>query len=168
MKTFIKEWLMPIGAAVILCLLINRFLFFNIQVPSESMLPTIQIGDRIVTTKIYNPSKLKRGDIIVFYFEEDNEKLVKRLIGLPGDKVEVKAGGSVYVNSIKLDEPYVKYQGGASGTFNVPSASYFFLGDNRSNSYDSRLWKNPYISSSDILGKAQIVFYPFNRFGALK
>jgi len=168
MKNFIKEWLMPIGAAVILCFLINRFLFFNIQVPSESMLPTIQIGDRIVTTKIYNPSNLKRGDIIVFYFKENNEKLVKRLIGLPGDKVEVKADGSVYVNGAKLDEPYVKYQGGPSGTYNVPSGCYFFLGDNRRNSYDSRLWKNPYISPSDILGKAQFVFYPFNRFGALK
>lgn len=169
MKNLIKEWIIPLGIAVVLALLINKFVFFNIKVPSLSMFPTIQADDRILVTRVYKPANLKTGDIVVFYLKEKDEKLIKRLIGVPGDKVEVKDDGSVYVNGKKLDEPYVKNPGGPSGTYQVPADSYFFLGDNRTDSLDSRLWKDsPYISSKDILGKAQFVIYPFNRFGKLK
>lgn len=165
----IKEWIIPLGVAVVLALLINRFVFFNIKVPTLSMFPTIKADDRILVTRVYNPSNLKRGDIVVFYLKEKDERLIKRLIGLPGDKVEVRSDGSVYVNGEKLDEPYVKNSGGPSGTYEVPSDGYFFLGDNRSDSLDSRLWKNsPYIPSSDILGKGQFTIFPFDRFGKLK
>lgn len=171
MKSFIKEWLIPLGVAVILAILINRFVFFNIKVPTLSMFPAIKADDRILVTRVYNPENLKRGDIVVFYLKEKDEKLIKRLIGLPGDKVEVKEDGSVYVNGRKLDEPYVNATNGygPSGTYEVPEGSYFFLGDNRGDSLDSRLWTDtPYISSKDILGKGQFVIFPFSRFGVLK
>lgn len=168
MKNLIKEWGIPLGVSIILYLLLTRFVFLNIHVPTPSMYPTIKENDRIFVSRIYKPENLKRGDIVVFYFKEKDERLVKRLIGLPGDKVEIKSDGSVYVNDEKLDEPYVKNPGGPGGTYDVPKESYFFLGDNRNNSLDSRLWNNPYISSSDILGKAQFVYFPFNRFGRLK
>lgn len=81
LKNFSKDWLLPIFAAIILATLINKFVFFNITVPSGSMYPTIKIGDKITVTKVYNKSKLKRGDIIVFYSYELKMRLVKRLIG---------------------------------------------------------------------------------------
>lgn len=168
MKKLMKEWIIPLGVAVALALLINRFVFFNIKVPTGSMIPTIAENDRILVTRVYKPENLKRGDVVVFYLKEKDEKLIKRLIGLPGDKVEVKDNGSVFVNGTKLEEPYVKNQGGPSGTYQVPDNSYFFLGDNRSNSLDSRLWSNPFIDSSDILGKGQYTIFPFSRFGKLK
>jgi len=168
MKNLIKEWGMSLVVAIILYLLLTRFVFFSAQVPTPSMYPTIQDNDKMFVARIYNPENLKRGDIVVFYFKEKGEKLVKRLIGLPGDKVEVKLDGSVYVNGEKLDELYVKNPGGIGGNYEVPSSSYFFLGDNRDNSLDSRYWSNPYIPSSDILGKAQFVYFPFSRFGKLK
>lgn len=169
MKKFIFDWVLPFAVAALLALIINKFVFFNIRVPSESMVPTIKIDDRILVTRVHKPENLKRGDVVVFYLEEKDEKLIKRLIGLPGDTVEVKADGSVIVNGEKLDEPYVKNLGGPSGSYKVPTDGYFFLGDNRSNSLDSRLWvKSPYITSKDIIGKGQVTFYPFNRFGWLK
>jgi len=165
LKYFIKEWLLPILVAVTLATLINRFLFFNIKVPSGSMYPTIKIGDKITVTKVYNKSKLKRGDIIVFYSYELKERLVKRLIGLPGDEIVIKDKGQTFINGIKVKEPYVVYPENLDKKFKVPKNKYLFLGDNRADSFDARRWKNPYIDGKDIEGKAQFVLYPFNRFG---
>lgn len=167
-KKFLSDWVYPIGIAILLALVINKFVFFNITVPTESMYPTIKINDRIIVTRIHNVSKLKEGDIVVFHSDELKEELVKRLIGLPGDKIEVKEDGSVYRNGEKLDEPYLQNRGGRTGKFVVPEGSYFFLGDNRTNSLDSRWWKNPYISSDKLMGKALYTIYPFKRIGKLK
>jgi signal peptidase I len=167
-KKLAKDWLVPIISGVILAFLITKFVFFKATVPTGSMLPTIQLNDQLFVTRIYNFNNIKRGDIIVFNSKELNEKLVKRLIGLPGDTVEVKEDGSVLVNSEKLNEPYVASKGGKSGTYVVPEDKYFFLGDNRPSSLDSRYWKDSYISKKDILGKAQLRVYPFSAFGRLK
>lgn len=167
-KKIIVDYLMPIAIAVVLAMLIRQFLLFKIIVPTASMYPTIKDNDQIIVTKVYNRNNLKRGDIIVFKSKELNEELVKRLIGLPNDKVEVTAVGAVYVNGKKLSESYVAFNGGKSGVYKVPTGHYFFLGDNRINSYDSRYWNNAYIDGSDIEGKAQLTIYPFNRFGILK
>ena len=165
LKIFIKDWLLLIFVAVILATLINRFLFFNIKVPSGSMYPTIKIGDKITVTKVYNKSNLKRGDIIVFYSYELKERLVKRLIGLPGDAIVIKDKGQTFINGIKVEEPYVVYPENLDKKFKVPKNKYLFLGDNRADSFDARRWESPYIDSKDIEGKAQFVLYPFNRFG---
>lgn len=167
-KKITKDFILPIILAAILALLINTFLFFKAVVPSGSMLPTIQINEQLFVTKVYNFNNIKRQDIIVFYSKELKERLVKRVIGLPGDKVEVKQDGSVYVNDNLLSEPYIKEKGGNSGIYEVPKGKYFFLGDNRPISFDSRYWKDPYISKEDILGKARLVIYPFNKIGLIK
>lgn len=167
-KKLAKDWLVPIISGIILAFLITKFAFFKATVPTGSMLPTIQLKDQLFVTRIYNFNNIKRGDIIVFNSKEFNEKMVKRVIGLPGDKVEIKKDGSVFVNSEKIDEPYVKYNSGDSGTYTVPENKYFFLGDNRANSKDSRYWNESYISKKDILGKAQLRVYPFSSFGKLK
>jgi signal peptidase I, bacterial type len=167
-KSFTKDWLIPIISAIIIALLINKFVLFKAEVPTGSMLPTIQLHSQIFVTRIYNYKNIKRGEIIVFFSKELNETLIKRVIGLPGDKVEIKEDGGVYVNGTLLKEPYVKIKGGKGGTFNVPKDKYFFLGDDREISYDARYWQNPYISKEDIKGKAQFTVYPFSEFGRLK
>jgi signal peptidase I len=175
MKVF-YDWGVPVIAAVIVYLIITKLIFFNIKVPTGSMYPTITPGDRIFTTVVHNKEKLKRGDIVVFYSEEKSERMVKRLIGTPGDSILIEKDGSVYVNGDKLKEPYVKnqvkkderYFGMHIGEFEVPEGEYFFLGDNRGNSLDSRYWQNPYISKKDIKGKARTILFPFNRFGKLE
>ncbi|MCY6485110.1 signal peptidase I [Clostridium aestuarii] len=164
-KKFFKEWIIPIGAAVVFAILINQFLFFQVRVPSESMYPTIKIGDRIIVTKVYNRDKLKRGDIVVFYSKELQETLIKRLIALPGDEIKIDENGQIYINGDKTEEPYVVFPEKRKGEFKVPKDYYFFLGDNRARSYDARKWNNPYIEGKDIKGKARVIVYPFNRFG---
>ncbi|BCZ46624.1 hypothetical protein psyc5s11_26910 [Clostridium gelidum] len=115
-------------------------------------------------SRIYNMENTKRGSIIVFYSQELDKLLVKRLIGIPGDKIEIK-DGIVFVNGDRLEEDYVKNIDDYNGIFEVPEGKYFFLGDNRPNSNDSRFWKNPYILSNDIEGKVQFRFYPLKDFG---
>ena len=164
---FFKDWIMPIISAAIIYLLLNKFVFFNVQVPTGSMIPTINIDNRAVVTRIHNFDNLKRGDVIVFYSDELRERLVKRLIGLPGDKIDIK-NGVVFVNGEQLKEDYVKNKDDYNGSYEVPKGKYFFLGDNRPISKDARYWINPYIDSSAIEGKAQFIFYPFNEFRIIK
>ncbi len=164
---FFKDLIIPVIIAVILAILINKFLIFRVYIPSSSMAPTLNVDDRLLVTKVYNPENLKRGDIVVFKSKELDEIVIKRLIGLPGDEIRFD-GTSVYVNSKKLDEPYVKNPMEFYGTYKVPEGKYFFLGDNRANSNDARFWKNPYISGDQILGKAQVKIYPFNQMGFLQ
>ena len=168
MKRIFKDWILPIIAAIIIAFLINKFVFFNVTVPTGSMLPTINLKDKILVTRVHNKNNLKNGDVIVFHSDELDEDLIKRLIGLPNDEVEIKEDGSVYVNQKKVDESYVVYPGGKTGTFKVPEDSYFFMGDNRINSLDARYWEEPYIPKKDIMGKARIIISPFSRFGKLK
>lgn len=164
---FFSEWVLPIISAIIICLLLNKFVFFNVHVPTGSMIPTINLENRLVVTRIHNLSNLKIGDVIVFYSDELSERLVKRLIGLPGDKIEIK-NGVVSVNGEELKEDYVEKKDKYNGTFEVPYGKYFFLGDNRPISKDARRWANPYIDGSAIEGKAQFIYYPFENFGAIK
>jgi signal peptidase I len=136
-------------------------------VPTRSMIQTINLNDKILVKRIHNFDNLKRGNVIVFYSDELKETLVKRLIGLPGDKIDIK-NGVVFVNGEKLEEDYVKNKDDYNGSFEVPQGKYFFLGDNRPVSLDARYWKEHYIDSSKIEGKAQFIFYPFKDFGMLK
>ena len=172
MKKIIFDWVIPIVTAIILAMVIKKFLFVVVSVPTGSMRATIMEGDRLLVTRVYNPENLKTGDIVVFDFKEDNEKFVKRLIGTPGDTVEIFEDGSVKVNGNLLDDSYVyerEYVTDVYQKYEVPEDSYFFLGDNRNDSKDSRKWKtSPYIKGEDIEGKAQFTLYPFNRIGKLK
>lgn len=167
-KKIFKDWIVPIIAAIIIAFMINKFVFFNVIVPTGSMIPTINLKDKILVTRVHNKNNLKNGDVVVFHSDELEEDLIKRLIGKPNDEVEVREDGSLYVNQIKIDESYVVYPGGKTGKFKVPENSYFFMGDNRANSLDARYWQQPFISEKDIMGKARIIISPFSRFGKLK
>ncbi|MDU5111307.1 MAG: signal peptidase I [Clostridium sp.] len=166
-KSFISEWGIPIISAIIIAFLINKFLLFKVIIPSESMVPTLNVDDRLFVTRVYDLDNLKRGDIVVFYSEELQADLIKRLIGLPGDKIKIE-NGIVSVNGEVLKEDYIGTADNFNGEYEVPEGKYFFLGDNRLWSKDSRYWINPYIDGEDISGKAQIKVYPFSEIGRIK
>ena len=132
-----------------------------------SMVPTLNVGDRLFVTRVYNPENLERGDIVVFHSDEKDEDMIKRLIGKPGDEIVIK-DGIVTVNGETLYENYIGTPDKFNGVYEVPEGKYFFLGDNRFFSSDSRYWDNPYIDSSDIMGKAQLKVYPLSDFGMIK
>lgn len=167
-KSFFYDWIIPVVAAIFLAFLINKFVLFKIAVPTESMVPTVEAGDQIFVTRIYNPDNIDRGDIVVFKSEEFEDLLLKRVIGLPGDKVTIDDKGIVYINGEALDEPYVKNQKAEEREFNVPEGKFLMLGDNRANSNDSRYWSNPYIDGSEIKAEARVRVYPFDRIGFVK
>lgn len=164
---FFYEWGIPVIVAVVLAVLINKFIVFKVYIPSESMVPTLNVDDRLFVTRVYNEDKFERGDILVFESEELGEKLIKRLIGLPGDKILIE-NGQVSVNGEKLIEPYIGNEDRFNGKYEVPEGKYFFLGDNRLWSKDSRYWNDPYIDGEDIIGKAQIKVYPFSEIGRIE
>jgi signal peptidase I len=158
--------------SAILAIVIRQFVAEARYIPSGAMLPTLQINDRLVIDKqIYRFRMPERGDIVVFSPTEalQNQNVhdasIKRIIGLPGDKVQVK-GGQVYINDQPLAETYIsdkpQYEW---GPMIVPPNSYFVLGDNRNNSYDSHIWG--FVPSENIIGKATQRFYPFDRAGSL-
>lgn len=168
-KIFVLDWILPIVLAVGIAFLINNFLLFFSEVTSGSMIPTLNINDRVIVTKVYDYKNLKRGDIVVFHSDELDETLIKRLIGLPGDHIEIN-DGDVSINGKIIEENYVKNNEVTDRelVYDVPKDKYFFLGDNRVNSYDSRKWKNPFIDKKDIEGKAKLKIYPFKDFGSIK
>ena len=168
-NNFFIEWLLPIIAAIGIAILINKFVFFNVYIPSESMVPTLNVGDKLVVTRIYDTDNLKRGDVVVFYSDELQETVIKRVIGIPGDHIEIY-NGVVSVNGDVIQEDYVKNNeyNKTKLVFDVPEDKFFFLGDNRIRSNDARRWINPYIDASDIKGKAVLKFYPFSDFGLIK
>ncbi|MDR5588469.1 MULTISPECIES: signal peptidase I [Clostridium] len=166
-NSFFKEWGLTIISAVVIGLLVWKFLIYTVWITSGSMIPTLEVKDRLVATRVHNPENLKRGDIVIFDSDELKEILIKRLIGLPGDHIEIK-NGIVSVNGEQLAEDYVKNNEDYDRIFDVPEGEYFFLGDNRANSDDSRYWKNPYIKSEKIQGKAKVKIYPISDFKVYK
>ncbi len=169
MTYIFKEWIVPVAIALIIVLFLNKYIFILVTVPTGSMEDTIMPGDRLYVNELFDVNDAQRGDILVFKSDElDEKRLVKRLIGLPGDTVEVKSDGAVFVNGEKLDEPYAVKAESEAKMFNVPENSYLFFGDNRPISYDARYWENPYIDESKIIGEAVFRFFPLNRIGEIR
>ena len=153
MKTFINEWVIPSIIAVVIVLFLNRFIFILVTVPTGSMETTIMPGDRLYVNKLFDIKDAKRGDILVFQSDELDARLVKRLIGLPGETVEINATGEVFINGEKLDEPYINNANGEERTFKIPEGTYF-LGDNRPVSVDARYWSNPLYRRIKLSGRS--------------
>lgn len=167
-KSIIREWIVDIVAIAFVTLLVWRFVGYGVWITSGSMIPTLEVKDRLIVTRVHNPESLEEGDIVLFKNDEfKDEILIKRLIGLPGDKIEIK-DGIVFRNGEELKEDYVKNNEKYNRTFQVPKEKYFFLGDNRANSNDSRYWENPYVDESYIKGKAKIKYFPIKDFEILK
>jgi signal peptidase I len=166
------EGLKTIVLSGVLAFGIRSFVAEARYIPSGSMLPTLQINDRLIIDKIsYNFRNPDRGDIVVFSPTDELKKqnfkdaFIKRVIGLPGDKVEVK-GERVYVNDQPLRENYIEDKPNYNfGPVTVPADQYLVLGDNRNNSYDSHYWG--YVPRDRIIGRAVVRFWPLNRVGEL-
>ena len=169
-KRLFKEWILPFGLEIIALALIVKFVFFVPIVPSGSMEPTIAEHSALFALRVHNLEKLERGDIIVFEAETPEltgTTLIKRLIGLPGDHVEIDENGTVTINGEVQQESYVVYQYAIPGEYDVPEGCYLFMGDNRANSLDSRYWSYPYVSADAIQGRAVFTLFPFGNFGKL-
>ena len=159
---------------IIFCVVfaLNKLVYINAVIPSESMQNTIMKGDRIIGNRLaYIKDDPKRYDIIIFKYPDDPSKIfIKRVIGLPGETVTVK-DGKVYIDNSKqpLPDNYcAEKMTGDFGPYEVPEDSYFVMGDNRNNSLDSRYWENTYVTKDAILAKAGFRYWPLNKIGLLE
>ena len=158
------EYLKMIIFVVAVVLVVNNFLLINAKIPSESMEQTIMTGDRVFGNRLaYVFGEPERYDIIIFkYPDNEKELFIKRIIGMPGETVEIK-DGKVYINGSEepLKDSFTpETPEGDYGPYTVPEDSYFVLGDNRNYSRDSRFWNNPYVAEDKILGKAVLRYFP--------
>ena len=169
-KHWLFDWIETILFALIMALIIRAFFIQVFWIPSGSMEPTLDINDRIVVNKvIYHFQQPKRMEIIVFrqVAPEDSPKrdLIKRLVGLPGEKLQLK-DGVIYINDKPLTEKHMMNQDFANfGPVNVPNDSYFVMGDNRGASADSRYWG--FLPKKNVVGPAFLRIWPLVKFGLI-
>jgi signal peptidase I len=175
MKSEVFSWLKSILFALMIVFICQQFLFTPVTVKGESMEPTYENDDRIVVAKIGKP---ERFDMVVFYAPDAEENYIKRVIGLPGDSVEMK-DDILYINGKKYTEPYLKIKKGEIppeenltenftlqnllGKSKVPNGYLFVMGDNRRDSWDGRRFG--FISEESLVGKVEFRFYPLNELG---
>lgn len=161
----ILEWVRAIAAAFVLALLLNNVVIAHAKVISSSMESTIMTNSRVMGSRLsYIIDEPERFDIILFKFPDDETSLpfVKRIIGLPNEKVEI-IDGKVYIDdsNVPLDDSFIKEDTrGNYGPFLVPENSYFVMGDNRNDSWDSKNWTNKFVSKDKILGKILVEYFP--------
>lgn len=170
-RDFIKEMLSIIVIAFILAMILRTFVIEGRIIPTGSMLQTIQEEDRVMVSKfIYYFKEPQRGDIVVFEPPEalnTNQDYIKRVIGLPGEKVEMK-NGRVYINDNPLCEPYLPEELNYEfGPVVVPEESLMVLGDNRNHSFDSHMW-NAWLTRDRIKGKAFLTYWPMKHIKLLE
>ena len=182
----VLDWVITIGGAILIVLALKAWIVNPYRIPSSSMEPTLhcarpapgceaRFSDRVLANRfIYRFRDPRRGEIVVFETPPAAKQrcgaggtFVKRLIGLPGDRVELRnEGGSsyVYINGKKLDEPYIepdRRDTRGAETYNVPQGQYFMMGDNRSQSCDSREWGT--VPRKNLIGKVFATYWPPNR-----
>jgi signal peptidase I len=184
-KSTAREYFESIAVAVILALFVRTFAVQAFKIPTGSMEPNLLVGDHLLVNKfVFAPTAtalerallpmrdIRRGDIVVFKFPEDPERdFIKRVIGLPGDTVEVR-NRQVFINGSRIEEPYAHYlfpvgddeAGGFDvraryGPVSVPANHYFMMGDNRDNSQDSRYWG--FLPADYVKGRALMIYWSF-------
>jgi signal peptidase I len=182
-KSKIREYIEAILLAIVIAFFIRTFVIQAYKIPSGSMKPTLQIGDHILVSKFNYGVKLPfirstlipigtphRGDIVVFIYPEDRSKdFIKRLIGLPGDTIEIR-DKKILLNGLPWSDTHGAYTDNAIipgsvqprdnfGPTKVPEGSIFVMGDNRDESYDSRFWG--FVDMKDVLG--QIIYWSWNQ-----
>ncbi len=163
-KTELISWVKVIITAVVIALALDFLVIANAVVPTGSMENTVPAGSRIIGLRLYYLfEEPQRGDIVIFKFPDDESKdYLKRIIGLPGDTVNI-VDGKVYINDsdTPLDEPYLCEEPvGSYGPYVVPEDSYFMMGDNRNYSNDSRFWETTYVTEDELVARAFIMYFP--------
>ncbi len=156
LRTYLLEIFQTLILAAVMYVMIDAVIA-RVRVENISMLPTLHPGEFLLVNKIaYKINPMSRGDIVIFHHDE-KEDYIKRLIGLPGDVVDVK-DGKVTVNNQTLTEPYIAAPPSYTGEWQVPAGSVFVLGDNRNSSSDSHSWG--FVSLDKLIGKALVVYWP--------
>jgi len=168
-RALLRGWARDLFVAAGLAAVIIVFLYQPVKVEGTSMSPLLVDQERIFINKfVYRFGAVERGDVVVFWYPRDRTKsFIKRVVGMPGEKVEIRRG-RVYVNGEALEETYLVSPGSDAsyhGPVQVPEGYYFVLGDHRSSSNDSRLF-GP-VAESLIYGKAVFAYWPVDRFGAI-
>mgnify|MGYP001606166879 CR=1 FL=1 len=164
----ILELLAILAAAAIIAYFLQAFVVKPFQIPSESMNPTLQPGDRVLVNRLAYKfgSKPKRGDIIVFQSPDNPDvDFIKRVIAVSGETIEIQRG-SVKINGEPVTESYVKTADAMSfRSQTVPEGTVFVMGDNRPDSQDSRYWRSPWLQEGNIIGKYMMTYWPPDRLG---
>jgi signal peptidase I len=165
----LRVWARDLVVALGLAMIIIVFFYQPVKVEGTSMAPLLSDQERIFINKfVYHFEPIERGDVVVFWYPLDRTKsFIKRVVGLPGDEVEIRRG-RVYINGKTLEEPYVPSQyidTAAYGPVQIPRDEYFVMGDHRISSNDSRIF-GP-VPSAFIYGKAVFAYWPWTQFGAI-
>jgi len=172
-KKEIREWVISLASAIVIVLLVSNFLVSVIRVDGGSMLDTLQDGDRLLVNVLdMRMNGPERYEVVIVHYPERTENFVKRVIGMPGDTLEVK-GGVLYINGEAVEEEYLSadrtahFHSASSnfGPIEIPEDKYFVMGDHRDYSNDSR--QVGLIDRDMFVGQATYVFWPFSRFGAV-
>ncbi|MFX3673929.1 MAG: signal peptidase I [Paenisporosarcina sp.] len=170
------EWTKAIVLGLIVVIVIRSFFFTNYSVSGKSMMPTLKDQDKVIVSKIsYTLGQVDRMDVLVFHGNE-NEDYVKRVIGLPGDLITYE-NDQLFVNNKRIDEPYLESYPAfvnpnenltedfkleeLTGSFHVPKDSYFVMGDNRRQSFDSRYFK--FVHSDKVIGQVVARYWPIKQ-----
>jgi len=163
LREYIIDWCKQFIIAIVFVLFFYWFVILNANVPTGSMQNTIQTPSRNIAFRLsYLFAEPQRHDVVIFSAPDTAELYVKRIIGLPGEVVEIREG-KVYINGSEtaLDDSFVDNPSYEDwGPRRVPELHYFVLGDNRANSHDSREWYNTYVPRADIMGKLVFSYYP--------
>jgi len=166
----LRSWIRDIVISLSIAAGVIIFLYQPVKVEGNSMMPELADQERIFINKlVYRFEPIKRGDVVVFWYPLDPAKsYIKRVVGLPGETVQM-VDGDVYVNGLKLDEPYVpqEYREFQSlGPIRIPNGEFFVLGDHRTSSNDSRVWGT--VEKRFIYGKAVFAYWPMTQLGMLR
>ena len=164
LRQILVDLLETLALAAVLFFAINA-VSARVRVDGFSMLPTLQDGEYVLVNRLaYRADLPERGDIIVFLSPVDDQDLIKRVIGLPGDQINVM-DGQVMVNGRALDEPYIAALPRYSGQWTVPQGELFVLGDNRNDSSDSHAWGS--LPVENVIGKAVLIYWPPTDWGII-
>jgi signal peptidase I len=165
----LKGWVRDLAVAVTLAMVIIVFLYQPVKVEGTSMAPLLSDQERIFINKfVYRFEPIGRGDVIVFWYPLDHSKsFIKRVIGLPGETIELRRG-RLFINAKEISEDYVPasfFDGTSYGPLRIPQGNYFVMGDHRDSSNDSRMFGT--VARDYIYGKAVFAYWPVDHFGSI-
>lgn len=148
-------------AVVVLGVLLHRLVVFPTVVRSDSMRPALESGDVLLTSRARRRARVRRGEILVYRWTGAPGTRIRRLIGLPGDRVRIAEDGVVIVNGEPVFEPYARRSSAFRGSFVVPADRYFVLSDHRGERFDTPAWRESFVPVDDLLGVARARLFPW-------